>query len=63
MLPTELPKESAKDPSELSLISLVDELRKLEMKVKKLEETIETIKEPSGKEKDPVDSLREDVEA
>ena len=57
------PKESAKDPSELSLISLVDELRKLELKVKKLEETIETIKEPSGKEKDPVDSLREDVEA
>ena len=57
------PKESAKDPSELSLISLVDELRKLELKIKKLEETIETIKEPSGKEKDHVDNLREDVEA
>jgi len=33
------------------------------LKVKKLEETIETIKEPSGKEKDHVDNLREDVEA
>jgi len=28
-----------------------------------LEEAIETIKEPSGKEKDHVDNLREDVEA
>ena len=54
------PKESAKDPSELSLISLVDEVRTLNLKVKKLEETI---KEPSGKRKDSTNDLREDIEA
>ena len=36
------PKESAKDPSELSLISLVNEVRQLDLKVQKLETSLST---------------------